>query len=619
MVVSLMKPSIYILFFISSVIILIQFILDPNIIVNNDLNGNIVPLLHFKESILKYGIFPQWNPFINQGIPSVADPLYGIYNPIISIPILLLPYQLAIKAMYFISVFIACISMFLLARLYKISNTVSVIISITYASGAYLASRIIAGHLEKVVSFAFLPLFIFCLVKTAQTKNILWSGVTAITLSLIFFSGDIYNALFSLYLAGAVFLYYLFKDRKVSFHLALAVVLFLAFSSIKILPMIQLQDHISKIKEPFVGGLDIYSIIFNLFLPFEFLFPDTLIKESFGWWESLAFIGPLSILGLFFIFKVAFFDKHNKKTSILIILTVLFILLSTPDSPLNPIHYLISIIEPLQYFHVPSRILMYWGIIILVSLGVFIDKWKNKKFAIGLLLINLLIVYTFSQNVLSTRKFEEINKEYRAVLDWIRDNNEDNYYTVHKQSQGEIPQDKAYSNKILLLQSNYGLFLKESLGEKYNFKGLNPYNDIKPGFLISNISTKSSNLIMLRKFRDDIFLYRDLRALPFARINKNSQKVNFTPNKITVIANSNKKSHLILLETNYPGWKAFVDNERIEILKGRFLEVESLPGEHKYEFIYSSAPFHYGLLMSGVSLGSWIIIIFKKRKLFHKK
>ena len=200
-----MNLGLYILFFISSVLILIQFILDPNIIVNNDLNGNIVPLLHFKQSILTNHQFPQWNQYINQGIPSVADPLYGIYNPIIGIPILLLPYQAAIKIMYFISIFLSCVSMFYLARLFKISTIVSSIIALTYASGSYLSSRIVAGHLEKVISFAFLPLFLFCLIKTTQTKNVLWCGITAIILSLILFSGDIYNTLYSLTVTPCLF------------------------------------------------------------------------------------------------------------------------------------------------------------------------------------------------------------------------------------------------------------------------------------------------------------------------------------------------------------------------------------------------------------------------------
>ena len=611
-----MNFRLYILFFISSILILIQFILDPNIIVNNDLNGNIVPLLHFKESILVHNQFPQWNPYINQGIPTVADPLYGIYNPLIGIPILLFPYHMAIKVMYFFAIFLSCISMFKLLKLFKISNIVSSIIAITYASGTYLSSRIIAGHLEKVISFAFLPLFLLCLIKMTRAKNVLWSGLTAIILSLILFSGDIYNTLFCLYALAAVFIFYLFKDRKVSIYVALTVVFFLLFSSIKILPMIQLQDYISKIKEPFVGGLNILSITYNLFFPFDLLIPKAIslkhLSTGFGWWESLSFIGPLSFLGLFFILRSAF-AKHDKGMTILVLLTVLFILLSTPDSRLNPFHYITSTVETLQYFHVPSRILALWGIIILLSLGIFLDKWNRRRFAISLLLVNLLVVYAFSQSVLANRKFEKISETLDAPLNWIKNNNKDNYYTVHDESQGYIPQDKAYLNNLLMLQSNYGLFLKRSLGEKYNFRGNSVYDDIKPGFLITNTSTKNHSLIKIKDFDSNTILYRNLRALPFARIDNVPQEVSFSPNKITILANSKGKNRLILLETNYPGWATFVDGKKTQIFNGRFLEVETLPGKYKYEFIYSSRYFCFGLLISGISLGSWLLYISKKR------
>lgn len=608
-----MNLKVFILFFIFSWLVLLQFILSPTVINGNDLNGNIVPLLHFKESVIKHHKFPQWNPYIDQGIPAIADPLYGIYNPVISIPILIFDYSTAIKVTYFFSVLLACLSMFCLARLYKTSPTVSTLISMTYASGTYLASRVAAGHIEKVVSFGFLPLFLFCIVKISQDRKILWAGLAAITLSLILFTGDIYNCLYCLYGTAAIFLYYLLKDKKVSLLLMLTVIFFLSFSSIKIFPMIELQNYISKTKEPFNGGLNFFSIIYNLFFPFDLnIVSKNAISTGFGWWESLSFIGPFSILGLYFLAKSSL-TKSSGKIPILIVLTILFLLLSTPDAPINPLYYIISSISTLQYFHVPSRILALWGIIILLSFGLLVDAWKRKIIAIVVLILNLVVVFAFSQKILATKEFGNINQETTAPLVWIANNNPNSYYTVHATSQGDIPQDQAYLHHLLMLQSNYGLILKGSLAEKYNFREEKSYVDLKPGFVISKTNIENAELEKIREFDKNIILYKDSGATPFAAIDKEPQRPVFSVNEITLSANSEGKKHLLLLESKYPGWNAFVDGKKQELLVGRFLEVETVPGNHVYKFIYSSTPFYYGLIVSISTFSFWILYLVKNR------
>ncbi len=61
---------------------------------------------------------------------------------------------------------------------------------------------------------------------------------------------------------------------------------------------------------------------------------------------------------------------------------------------------------------------------------------------------------------------------------------------------------------------------------------------------------------------------------------------------------------LVLADTYYPGWKAYVDGEETPIyptdvaLRSVYLE----PGEHEVEFVYSPASFKLGVLISGLSL-----------------
>lgn len=620
-----MSIKILLLFFGASFIILYQFLSKDNIINTNDLNGNIVPLLHFKEALIKHNHFPQWNIFMNQGLPVIADPLYGIYNPLISIPLLLFSYQIAIKITYFLSIFLSCITMFYLLKLYNVKTPISLIISLTYAGGSYVASRIVAGHLEKVVSFPLLPFFVLCLAKTIKEKNLLWSGLTAITISLILFAGDIYNALFCLYCGFFTMVFYFFKEKKSSIYLMYSLILFSAFSSVKILPMIELQNYISKIKEPFVGSLNPLSFVYNLFLPFDELFlkffPFSSFSTGFGWWESMAFIGPVAIAGLYFIFRSTF-KKHTRNISLLIILSVLFLFISIPESKLNPLHYLVSYISLLQFFHVPSRILGLWSILILIAFGIYSQKTRSRFFIYAVLIANLVLVVIYSQKILAKSDFGHGNLDYEPALEWISNNNPNQFFTVHHNSQGSIPQDRAYLNNLLILQSNYGLFLKDSLAEKYNFKrspSYDGYEDIKPGFILSEDRLYNTNLKLIKEFGESIFIYTDSRAKSFATLDEKTVKATISSDKITIITESDKESTLYLLENYYPGWRAFENGKKIEIQNSRFISVTTSPGKHVYEFKFVSSSFYLGTFITCLSLFMWAFYVTYNYNIVGKK
>lgn len=610
----------YLLFSLFSVLILGPFLIDPNVIKKNDLNGNITPLLNFKQSLYKEKTLSQWNSYINQGIPQTADPLYGIYNPIISIPFILLPTSSAIKVIYALSIFLACASMFCLLRFYKTTYLISVLISLTYASSSYLAARIDAGHLEKIVSFGFLPLFLFSVLKIIKNRNILWSGITALIISLILFSGDIYNAMFALYSVSAILIYYLFKDKKTSLYLIISILLFLLFSSVKIIPMIELGSYISKIKEPFAGSQNFISIFYYLFFPYDLIngiIPTKLfLSNTFGWWESFSFIGPFSILGVFSIFKLS--GKKNE-TIIFPILFILFILISMPNSALNPLHFLISSLSIFQFFHVPGRIFALQSVIILLCFGMFLNKYFNKKrvLVLSVLSINLFLTGVFFENVLTKQKFPEIGKADTYAVEYISKHNPSNYYALHFTSQGDIPQDTAFINQVLFLQSNYGLFIKGSPSDKFTF-GKTPYDDITPGFIVTASDIKSiPKYTKVKDFKTkDINLYSTNNATPFAHADKNSYKAIISSNKIAVSAVTEKNRILTVIQNNYPGWSVLVDGKKASLIKSELLSVKTLKGNHKYEFIFFSKSFLFGFCVSLFSIlffAYYCYVVGKKR------
>ena len=73
---------------------------------------------------------------------------------------------------------------------------------------------------------------------------------------------------------------------------------------------------------------------------------------------------------------------------------------------------------------------------------------------------------------------------------------------------------------------------------------------------------------------------------------------------MTIRVESQRAGLLVLSDTYYPGWKAYVDGQETPIyptdvaLRSVYLEA----GEHEVRFVYSPASFKLGVLISGLSL-----------------
>ena len=96
--------------------------------------------------------------------------------------------------------------------------------------------------------------------------------------------------------------------------------------------------------------------------------------------------------------------------------------------------------------------------------------------------------------------------------------------------------------------------------------------------------------------------------------------VDYRNNSIKLSVNAERPKILVLSETYYPGWKAFVDGQEKKILKANFAfrAVPLLAGKHMVEFIYDPWTFKIGLyitLATIISLLSFGIFVFFYKKL----
>ena len=97
-----------------------------------------------------------------------------------------------------------------------------------------------------------------------------------------------------------------------------------------------------------------------------------------------------------------------------------------------------------------------------------------------------------------------------------------------------------------------------------------------------------------------------------------------TDNRITIDVQAEQAGYVVLLDTWYPGWKAFIDGKEAEIIRAdiAFRAVKVTEGHHTVKFIYKSAYFTAGLAISIISLIIWISAMYlglKREGHFFKK
>ncbi len=597
---------------------MLSIIFNPLLDRASDLDGNITQIIYIKDSLIKHHIFPQWNPYINQGIPVSADPLHSTFHPLVLPAFILFSPDAAVKLLYFISLFFGGVGLYVFLHRLKVFPVISILLSCTLVSCGYVASHLVAGHFEKVLSFGILPWFFLSLYESYKKTRSNSELLTAISMSLILFSGDLYNAL---YAGILVFTVGTIKRTNMTIRI-LAYFLFL--SSVKLLPLIELQNYIGKLKEPFAGSQNPISLLYYLFLPIKPLFGllgvEKYLDTGFAWWEKIAFVGPLTLIGVTLFFARRTIFSHMQSVFFLTTGTVL-IFLSMPAASWNPYHWILNVVPSLQFFHVPSRVFGMLTVILLVICALGYQKWYAQRNAflrgtiIATLTMNLFFTFLFFLYIVQFRNMEIKHSETSTqLISDIKRRDRRVFYIAQYLQEKPLLQHRLVSMEQKIFNSNYGLQLKDSPAAaftRFDFSTTTVYSDVQPAYILGGetirVPQDTQPEGILRK--DDVVLYENFTADPYAALVKSKEgldHVKIGPNNISVDVSSTSDDSLLLLESFYPGWRVYEDGKQINLLKDRFLHVPISDGHHAYNFVFTSYTFLAGL---GISIVSWMVAL----------
>lgn len=86
---------------------------------------------------------------------------------------------------------------------------------------------------------------------------------------------------------------------------------------------------------------------------------------------------------------------------------------------------------------------------------------------------------------------------------------------------------------------------------------------------------------------------------------------NYSPHEVIIAAKTDQAGFLVLTDTNYPGWKVYVDGKEDKIFKANYImrAVYLKPGQHEIKFIYSPRPFKAGATISVATLLGILVIL----------
>ena len=164
---------------------------------------------------------------------------------------------------------------------------------------------------------------------------------------------------------------------------------------------------------------------------------------------------------------------------------------------------------------------------------------------------------------------------------------------------------------------------------------LSKYVDYYPRvFVVGKTIVLNNKTDLLGKlFSEDFDLFKeiiiedqkkDVGNLPFEKkeINYKIKKLDYLSNKVKIAIELDNNGFLVLSDTYYPGWKAYIDNKETTIYKTDYIlqSVFLEKGSHNVEFIYDPISFKIGYIITLSTTFVLIIIgILKYRNYTVKK
>jgi hypothetical protein len=598
-----------------------------------------------RSSIRDFREFPLWNPFFQTGVPYLGDPTSHFYNPIASVPGIILGPLNGPKLSIVLSFLLAGVGQWYLCSALGISRPIRVWAALVAAMSGPLVIRFSDGHYNIGLAAGFIPLVFAFTIQSLRSRSGLYPCLAGLSFAMLVFSGSPY---YRIYTAAGLFVTGLFYIVRVSARrpfLAIdttaamqgirATLWATGFSAAQLLPQIEAYPFVSKWLDPDMGGArNVVATFRNLLIAdASFYQPRGLM---FG--EEYAYVGFLPLMGLALSAPAWLRGVRRRETLLMAVLFLLF--LCWASAKYTFFRYIYAEFPWLYRMRFPATALVEAIPFYLALAGLGLDHLLRSAIDTSAPLPGR----RFMPTMVGAAAFAAVSllgvSLVFGVADVYQSNNDFVYQSPRPTDQDRITErlramdPSVYSVSIADGSWGVGLAMYEHQLKKLPtpwswwpnlraFNGQEPIEARAKYLVLRTVQTPVEEDAVLVSELEGYRIYRLTDSPPYASLvaggpSSDSQNrlegarevaARFVSNRIIEVDAEarEEEDRLVILESYYPGWSVQIDGAKPQKTDnfGGFNSTPAVPGRHTYRFTFNSATASRGLAVTiGTVLGA---------------